>query len=101
MKHVSTNDITCAQVTTFLQYIGDNTDHNISTIDGKNAYHGLPSISVANRNFRKISVQRKVLPRDKKENWSSIASNEGIPNKVVPPSRYNSFEQSHIEARHW
>ena len=82
MKHDFTNDVTCAQVTTFLQYIGDNTDHNISTIDRKNTYHGLGSIPVANRNFYKINVQRKVLPRDKQENWLSIASNEGVPIKL-------------------
>lgn len=35
VKHDSANDVACPQGTTFLQYVGDNTDHNTATIDGK------------------------------------------------------------------
>ena len=58
--------------------VGDNTNHDKSTTDGKNTHHGLGSISIANGNFGQISLKRKALPRDKKENWSSITSNQGI-----------------------
>ena len=81
MKHDSANDVASLQRTTFLQYVGDNTGHNTSTIDGKNTYHGLGSILIANGNFGEISFQRKALPRDKKETWSSITSNQGNPIK--------------------
>ena len=81
MKHDSANDVASLQRTTFLQYVGDNTGHNTSTIDGKNTYHGLGSILITNGNFGEISFQRKALPCDKKENWSSITSNQGNPIK--------------------
>ena len=32
----------------FIQYVGDNTDHDINTIEGKNTHHGLGSIIVPN-----------------------------------------------------
>ena len=77
MKHDSANDVACSQGATFLQYVEDNTDHNTSTIDGKNTHHRLRSISIANGNFGEISFQRKALLRDK-ENWLLITSNKGI-----------------------
>ena len=80
MKHDSANDVACPQGATFLQYVEDNTDHNTSTIDGKNTHHRLRSISIANGNFGEISFQRKALLRDK-ENWLLITSNKGIPIK--------------------
>ena len=81
MKYKPANDVSCPQDTKLLQYVGDNTDHKISTIGGKNTHHGLGSISVANGNFGDISFQRKAISRDKKESWSSNASNRGIPIK--------------------
>ena len=56
-------------------------DHNAFTIDGKNTHYGLGSISIVNGNFGEISLQRKALPRDKKGNWLSVTSNQGIPIK--------------------
>ena len=56
-------------------------DHNASTTDGENTHYGLGSISIVNGNFGEISLQGKALPRDKKENWSSVTSNQGIPIK--------------------
>ena len=41
MKHNLGNYVTCTQGTTFLQYVGDNTDHKTFTIDGKNTHHDL------------------------------------------------------------
>ena len=82
MKHDSANDVACPQGTTFLQYVGDNTDHNTSTINGKNTHRGLGSILIAKGNFVEISFQRKALLHHKKENWSSITSNQGIPIKL-------------------
>ena len=81
MKRDSVNDVSCPQGTIFPQYVSDNTDHNTSSIDGKYTHDGLGFISIANGNFGEISLQRKTLLRDKKENWSSITPNQGIPIK--------------------
>ena len=44
MNYEPANDVAYPQDTNLLQYVGDNTDHNISTIGGKNTHHGLSSI---------------------------------------------------------
>ena len=62
----------------FLQFVGDNTDHNINTIDGKNTHHRLGSIVVVNGNLSTESIQRKAVPRNKKQSWSNVDFNEGI-----------------------
>ena len=53
--------------TTYLQYVGDNTDHDTATIDGKNTHHGLGSISIANGKFSNFDTIRTPLPRVKKQ----------------------------------
>ncbi|XP_065650661.1 uncharacterized protein LOC136078782 [Hydra vulgaris] len=65
VKHDKINDILCPEGTTSIQFVGDNTDHDLATIDGKNTHHGLGSISIANGNFIENS-NKKRLPRDKK-----------------------------------
>lgn len=81
MKYDAANDIASPEGTTFIQYVGDNTDHDLATIDGKNTHHGLGSISIANGNFSNENYMRCTLPRDKKQKWSSIITNKGIPIK--------------------
>ena len=62
-----------------MQYVGDNTDHDTATIDGKNTHHGLGSIAIANGKFSNFDTRRNPLPRDKKQRWSDIQSTQGIP----------------------
>ncbi|XP_065674292.1 uncharacterized protein LOC136091193 [Hydra vulgaris] len=71
VKHDKINDILCPEGTTSIKFVGDNTDHDLATIDGKNTHHGLGSISIANGNFIENS-NKKRLPRDKKDYWSNI-----------------------------
>ena len=73
------DDIVMYQSDMFLQYVGDNTDHNMDTIDGKNTHHGLGSIIIANGSFGTKPLLRKDVPRNKKLNWSAVQNNEGIP----------------------
>ena len=71
MKHNKINNILCPEGTTSIQLVGDNTDHDLATIDGKDIHPGLGSISIANENF--IShTNKKKLPRDRKDNWSNL-----------------------------
>ena len=63
---------------TFLQFVGDHTDHNINTIDDKNMHHGFGSILVAQGNFSSESKKRKAVPRNKKQSWSTVDLKEGI-----------------------
>ena len=81
MKHDPAIGVVCPHGTTFLQFVGDNTDHDVATIDGKNTHHGLGSIAIANGAFSETNLQIKALPRDSKEKCSTIVTNEGIPIK--------------------
>ena len=81
VKHDSIEDIICPEGTAFLQFVGDNTDHDIATIDGKNTHHGLGSIAIANGNFSDKAMKRAVMPREKKVDWTDVPTNAGIPIK--------------------
>ena len=48
IQYDDSDDIAIAHGDTFLQYVGDNTDHDTNTIDGKNTHHGLGSILLFN-----------------------------------------------------
>ena len=79
VTHDSIDDDLCPEGTSFLQFVGDNTDHDLATIDGKNTHHGLGAIAIANGKFNDKTPHRRPVPRDKRENWANVASNEGIP----------------------
>ena len=81
MKNDTVDDIVCPDGTAFLQFVADNTDHDLATIDGKKTHHGLGSIAIANGNFSGAQIQRNRIPREKKENWCQVESNVGI--KIV------------------
>ncbi|XP_076800982.1 uncharacterized protein LOC143445626 [Clavelina lepadiformis] len=67
VKHDSVEEVICPDGTAFLQFVADNTDHDICTIDGKNTHHGLGSIAIANGNFTMQQVGRNRIPREKKD----------------------------------
>ena len=71
----------CPDGTAFLQFVADNTDHDLATIDGKKTHHGLGSIAMANGNFLGVQIERNKIPREKKDNWCQVESNVGI--KIV------------------
>ena len=41
-------------------------------------HHGLGSIAIANGKFSNSKTMRQAISRDKKQNWSDIASNKGM-----------------------
>ena len=62
-------------------FVGDNTDHDLATMDGKNTHHGLGSIAISNGHFSGFRTLRRPLPRDEKVAWSQFEGNSGIPIK--------------------
>nr|XP_047140552.1 uncharacterized protein LOC124815795 [Hydra vulgaris] len=78
VKHDTIDEIISGEGTSFLQFVADNTDYDIATVDGKNTHHGLGSIAIANGKFTDVSFKRNKIPRDKKELWSNNKSNDGI-----------------------
>ena len=81
VKQDKTNEIICPNGASFLQFVSDNTDHNLATLDGQNTHHGLGTVAIANGKFSNCSIQRQKIPRDNVEKWLDIKSNNGI--KIV------------------
>ena len=50
VKHDKTDEIICPDETSFLQFVSDNTGHNLATLDGQNTHHGLGTIAIATKN---------------------------------------------------
>ena len=81
VKHDKTDEIICPDGASFLQFVSDNTDHDLATLDGQNTHHGLGTITIASGKFSNCSIQRQKIPQDKVEKWLDIKSNNGI--KIV------------------
>ena len=47
--------------TSFLQFISDNTDHNLTILDSKNTHQGLGIIAIANENFQIVQFNDKTF----------------------------------------
>ena len=68
---------------TYLQYVGDNTDHDVAIIDGKNTHHSLGNIAMTNRRFSNLNTRKTPLPEEKKQVLSDIESTQVIPTKIT------------------
>ncbi|XP_066929545.1 uncharacterized protein [Clytia hemisphaerica] len=64
--------------TSFLQYVSDNSDVDLATLDGKHTHHGLGSLAIANGNFTDKKLPTNRIPRDKRKKWSDIEDQQGI-----------------------
>ena len=62
----------------FIQWIAHNVDHNISTLDGKNTFHGMGIITAS---IGKMCDAASKIPRDKRKIVSEITAGKGIPIK--------------------
>ena len=78
VKHDKTDEIIHPDRTSFLQFVSDNTNHNLATLEGQNTHHGLGTIAIVNGKFSNCSIQRQKSPRDKLEKSLDIKSNNGI-----------------------
>ena len=58
IKHDETGEIIYPESTSFLQYVSDNTDHNIARLDNKGIHHALASIAIANGEFTSANPTR-------------------------------------------
>ena len=47
LQYDDADEVAHAYGTSFIQHVGDNTDHDINTIDGKNTHQGLGSIVIS------------------------------------------------------
>ena len=78
MIYDATEEVICPCETSFLQFVGNNTDHDLANFDGENTHHGLASIAITNGKFSNSKFIGQAILREKKYNCSDIASNKGI-----------------------
>ena len=80
VKHNGSGEIIYPKGSSFLQYVSDNTDHNITTLDGKDTHHGPGSTAMANGEIMSASFrrQKQKIPQDKREAWKDVKSNDCI-----------------------
>ena len=76
VKYDKIGEVIYPDGTLFLQFVSDNTDHDMATIYGNNTHHRLGSIAIANDSFADISVSRERVPWDKREAWCKVNFNE-------------------------
>ena len=61
-KHDKTDEIIYPDGISFLQFVSDNTDYDLATLDGKNPHHRLGIITIPNGKFLNCSIQRQRIP---------------------------------------
>ena len=78
MKHDVSEGVIFPEGTKFLQFVADNTDHDMAALDGRRAHHVLGSITIVSCGYISATCPAHRVPSDKKGNWSEIKSCEGI-----------------------
>ena len=78
MIYDATEEVICPCENSFLQFVGNNIDHDLANFDGENTHHGLASIAITNGKFSNSKFIGQAILREKKYNCSDIASNKGI-----------------------
>ena len=64
-----------------IQYVADNTDRDICTLDGKNTHHGLRTIAIATTKNQvdDLVCNRMLIPREKLKPVNEVVKDKGIP----------------------
>ena len=78
MKHNVSEDLIFPESKTFLQFVADCTDHDMTALDGGETHHGLASIAIANGGDISATCPAHRVPRDGKGNWGDTKSCGGI-----------------------
>ena len=62
---------------TFIQYVADNVDHNLCTLDGRGTFHGMGTVQAsANRNGIRMKI--KAIKRKALKHVCEVTKNKGI-----------------------
>ena len=76
--HDKIDEVIYPDGTSCLQFLFDNTNHDMATIDAKNTHHRLGSVAIAIGSFADTSVTRQRVPPDKKKASCKVNFDEGI-----------------------
>ena len=65
---------------TFTQWVADNVDHNVATLDGRGTFHGMGIIAVSTPSDGvKIVPNSRVVPRQKRKKVNEVVYSKGVP----------------------
>ena len=65
---------------TFTQWVADNVDHNIATLDGRDTFHGMGIIAVSTpSDGAKIVANSRVIQRHKRMKVNELVNDRGVP----------------------
>ena len=78
MKHDVSAEVIFPEGTKFLQFVADNTDHDMAALNGGGTHHVMGSITIVNCGYVSATCPAHRVPRDRKGNWSEIKSCEGM-----------------------
>ena len=65
----ATEEVICPCENSFLQFVGNNTDHDLANFDGENTHHGLASIAITNGKFSNSKFIRQAISHGKMQTW--------------------------------
>ena len=90
------NNTVTLNTDSFIQYVADNTDHDMCKLGGKNTHHGLAATALATT---KIQVDdpvhnRMPIPRDKLKHVNEVIEDKGI----IPIEQYIPVSVSALPA---
>ena len=64
------------------QWVADNVDHNVCTLDGNDTFHGMEIIAVTTHfGQQPVSIESPPVQRQKKMKVQTLVANKGIPIK--------------------
>ena len=78
MKHGVSEGVIYPGGTAFLQFVADNTDHDMAALDGVRTHHGLGSVTIADGGHISATCPAHRVPRDVKGNWGCMESCGGV-----------------------
>ena len=67
---------------TFTQFVGDNVDHNLNTLDGKGTFHGMGILAASTNKHEIQRMRRSHIKRQKLDRGTDFLLDKGV--KIVP-----------------
>ena len=64
---------------TFTQWVGDNVDHNVRTLDGTGTFHAMGIISASTTSSLALEHLQQPVPRKQMINSKALVFNKGVP----------------------
>ena len=92
VQHAATTEVICPPGTTYLQYVGDNSHHDVATIDGKTTYITVLAALLLPMGVSESQTQDKLLFLGNKNRDCLTSSLLKLSGKKLPCARQTSTQ---------